>query len=99
MSTEKHTPTPWREGHQFETRSPMIFAVAGGEIALLSSFDRSLSEAEANAAFIVRACNSHEALMNLFKVATESDGCTAETFWARVMEARDAAALKLAGGE
>lgn len=36
------------------------------------------ADAEANAAFIVRACNSHDALLEALKQAVEWDGCDSE---------------------
>lgn len=72
-STEtKHTPTPWRvvsgtlikdELMPFDRdeRDTSLIASTGGQAAS--------DKAQANAAFIVRACNSHEQLMALTRRA------------------------------
>jgi hypothetical protein len=61
-----HTPTPWKTGTKYPTRviggnSDTSMIVAG---TALPVDEGSPNETEiANAAFIVRACNSHEALV------------------------------------
>lgn len=67
-----HTPTPWR-------RVPALHegyhaAVMAERHTLIANFgDGSLGRAEheANAAFIVRACNSHEAMLKQLKATQE----------------------------
>jgi len=65
----KHTPTPWK----LETRKPGQFAIKGDDgtytVALIETFDPRVEHAEdsANAAFIVRAVNSHEELLAIVK--------------------------------
>lgn len=69
----QHTPTPWRyaptpqmreEPHYHIFTDPSTFPpVASVWFNALASEGRSIGEAEANAAFIVRACNAHDTLV------------------------------------
>lgn len=52
-----HTPTPWFATDLRQVRSHVGF------VALTSGSDFNVAIEEANAAFIVRACNSHNALV------------------------------------
>ena len=52
-----HTPTPWFATDLRQVRSHVGF------VALTSGSDFNVAIEEANAAFIVRACNSHDALV------------------------------------
>lgn len=55
MSTSQHTPTPWNydaDKHHIVSNSKFLVARMEGKLF-----------GPANAAFIVRACNSHEALV------------------------------------
>lgn len=66
----KHTPTPWNTGRNFS-----------GELGIWDKLDRAIlhsgkddiacAEREANAAFIVQACNAHEELLGALKTAIE----------------------------
>ena len=75
--TTKHTPTPWAQGTR-PYEACLIFARVQGirkehlvRIAqtLLWNGSGNESEAIANAEFIVRACNSHDALLAAAKAA------------------------------
>lgn len=79
MNTDKRTPGPWRyrrtnmqsSTHWFvildrHGRGP-IFDVGGDEIAEAKYLSTDPEEIEANAAFIVRACNNHDALVEISK--------------------------------
>lgn len=81
MSDIEHTPTPWQQSHRkcpdggYRTQ---IYDAAGDEIATLAwypvhSGDGSISTArEANAAFIVRAVNAYDDLINALDDATRA---------------------------
>lgn len=65
MSTEnntQHTPAPWREGTRGPNNCPIIGA-RGLMIAMLTTGIDFQDEADANASFIVRACNNHDQLI------------------------------------
>ena len=65
MST-KHTPTPWTaNGRDIETADGLFLASA-----YTMSYSSAPTAAD-NAAFIVRACNSHAALVNALQLMTE----------------------------
>lgn len=62
----KHTPTPWKASLRFQNNLPNDYVITDGKwggIAIASS------DNEANAAFIVRAVNSHEELLTALKIA------------------------------
>lgn len=87
MSEHKHTPGPWQVKHDFDTEGrTTILGNVDGEIidgTTHYSFDfvaRTLDEdddsqcpsiAVANADFIVRACNSHDAMLAALKAAEQ----------------------------
>lgn len=58
-TTQAHTPGPWHIDRQ-SPHSPMCIKPYPGRI--VCEIDGTDAEAEANAAFIVRACNAHEAM-------------------------------------
>lgn len=65
-----HTPTPWKiraYGEPGAVTSKVYFRYCLNDDALCYSTDR--AEAEANAAFIVRACNAHERMLKAIKWA------------------------------
>lgn len=78
-----HTPTPWKifdwnkvdaltkSAKGFDGFNSLIICspVKEGSIASISRYGAKDETAEANAAFIVRACNSHDALMSALKTA------------------------------
>jgi hypothetical protein len=59
-----HTPGPWvaKSGHNQTILGP------NGEALAFTSFGKNIDD-KTNAAFIVRACNSHEAMLEALKVA------------------------------
>lgn len=60
----KHTPTPWKVwDHPVPAGEIHIGATGTPLIAKVMLRDASINEFEANAAFIVRACNTHEELL------------------------------------
>jgi hypothetical protein len=70
MSATKHTPGPWQTfGRQKTTiiadtpNTPMVAKTALGELGLKTC--------EANAEFIVRACNAHEDLLEVARLDQE----------------------------
>lgn len=85
-----HTPTPWTIG-EFQENSfinqrpinPAIGAVYGDK-----------NETLVNAAFIVRACNAHDALVEALELVKDKFQCFDDDAWETVHKA-----LKLAKGE
>jgi hypothetical protein len=69
MSNAKHTPTPWKIGTDSEGHQPMVYSERGHEILICSLYSRSVAEAQANAAHIVKCVNGHEALVEALKEA------------------------------
>lgn len=70
----KHTPTPWilSSGTNGAVRAVHAWKEGGKHIIIAKFPDRTIedsAEMEANAAFIVRACNAHEELLKLIKTA------------------------------
>jgi len=61
---QKHTKTPWETGADDPTirQASIVFGGDGIGIANCEYSLRLLEETEANAAFIVEACNAHERL-------------------------------------
>lgn len=64
----KHTPTPWEVSR---THSADWIVAAGELIAICEETNEQKTSAIANAAFIVRAVNSHEDLLGALKLANE----------------------------
>ena len=67
MTEAKHTPTPWRispYGCGFEIESEQDLIIAQVQQVKPLSNETALLERHANAAYIVRAVNSHAALVN-----------------------------------
>lgn len=61
--TQKHTPTPWGvQGDTYVTINSLIIAHCKQD------GHTTLEEAQANAAFIVRAVNSHDALVRAVEI-------------------------------
>jgi hypothetical protein len=95
----RHSALPWEIHSNFV--GPLVIKSGDTEVAHVGA--DSFALCQANAAFIVRACNSHQALIaalqNLLNVI-ETGAITSdhdETFANAVAQARDA--LKLARGE
>ena len=62
----KHTPTPWVQRGRYINVESVVDGVPGHyEVACIASHNDDKNEA--NAAFIVRAVNAHEALYNTVK--------------------------------
>ena len=63
----KHTPTPWKAGNNDVEiyQAALVFDGAGSGLADCRQYtvSRSREECEANAAFIVKACNNNYALL------------------------------------
>lgn len=71
----EHTPLPWRisdDGDFLETLDPVELDMERRAIADLRYFHMPFNEA--NAAFIVRACNSHDALIKALEAAEQHFG-------------------------
>ena len=72
--TQQHTPTPWvnQEGMSVGSK-PLEICTSDCRALIALVLDRPdiSHQSEANAAFIVRACNSHEALVEALKQALE----------------------------
>lgn len=68
MST--HTPGPWRVVHTADDRT--FIDTEESNDNFIAQVDRNVTEYEANAAFIVRACNSHEAILEALKLCVEA---------------------------
>ena len=56
----KHTPTPWKAGHYITSPDKVIMDSIGMAIANMNMAERNT---EANAAYIVHACNAHDELV------------------------------------
>lgn len=68
-TTTEHTPTPWTQfmtGKQYHVGICQAKTIK--EVALVLN-QKEYSEADANAAFIVRAVNAHEALLDALNLA------------------------------
>lgn len=69
--TQQHTKTPWRLQHE-----PNYFNIQteeGYAIADTCEYGSVVANRAANAAFIVRACNSHDALVEALEEILEHD--------------------------
>jgi len=66
----KHTPTPWTAHNRLKTTMPasMLITAENGEIGVARVLDNG-KQTEANAAFIVTACNAHAALVEAAQLA------------------------------
>lgn len=95
MSESKHTPTPWRisgtSSHRV-TGKHGVLANCGND----STHSAVEDQCAANAAFIVRACNAHEELLEaLQKIATcesQAPGDVVDIARAAIAKARSEAA-------
>lgn len=89
MAESKHTPIPWLiDG---SNSNEFIVSADGGRVASCCVNGRYWREAEANAEFIVRAVNSHAALVAACEAARNRP-------MSRELDAQLLAALKLAKG-
>jgi hypothetical protein len=102
MSTE-HTPTPWIVDESDQDFDQIISRTEEGLEVLVADVYGDIETSKANAAFIVRACNSHDALVAVgTRIAKYFDGTSGSDFpaclpIAVIDELR--AAIKLARGE
>ena len=67
MST--HTPGPWTVNKYSQIITPTREVLLVSGVALPSGNHPKIEEADANAAYIVRACNAHEELVTALKIA------------------------------
>lgn len=76
--TEKHTPTPWQTANEYDTTEYQSIADSLGFriVRCLKSTIKQTEPARANAEFIVRAVNNHEALL---EYARHKENCEALT--------------------
>ena len=108
----EHTPTPWKLKHKIDptavsgiTKSAgfdAVIANCGGWSSNTADPDKQRNEQVANAAFIVRACNAHEALVEALAFYVMIFGNTAASITREsAREAYESAnsALALARGE
>lgn len=73
MST--HTPGPWEVSYSTNFPDQQTIQAVGSD-RILALIDCNDEQDEANAAFIVRACNSHEAMLEALKDCLTSEECT-----------------------
>lgn len=69
MKTYQHTPTPWKI-----TKATNGDTYIGGHewvLKMVSKVDFTALPVEANAAFIVRACNNYETMLKMLKEVAE----------------------------
>lgn len=102
MTNAKHTPTPWNTAGRWavQTRFGMHFDLYKSEYTI-----EQLDEVEANAAFIVRACNAHEELVKALERMEKNASALVLKFYPKtpvedfnwIMQARSA--LRKARGE
>jgi hypothetical protein len=95
----QHTPTPWKVGRNLD-HGLAIFTDQPTIRELVAAFKNG-TVSEADAAFILRACNVHEqlftALDELIQAIDQGDSISAEEFGESLTEARSA--LAAARGE
>lgn len=63
----EHTATPWHIQHEFDFEPTFILAGEDEELLVAACRPDELPNARANAAFIVRAVNAHDALVEAVK--------------------------------
>ncbi len=77
MSDAKHTPTPWVfiPMNEYVYDAAFKYRIEGEDgfspCCIYADGTKNKGTTEANAAFIVRACNSHDALVDALKKATD----------------------------
>lgn len=104
----EHTPTPWHRNIRPITKYPIIFAGEAPNHSYCFSFhvprEVTPEQAEANCDFVLRACNSHDSLVEAVAFALECaevpihDATERRAKGERLMTTLRAA-LKLARGE
>ncbi len=94
MSESKHTPLPWNACGGSKCQCGMIW---GNDNHIVTVTKVDPAEAEANTAFIVRACNSHYDLLEACQAAVAE---RTSPFWIpRVTECLQAAIAKATKGD
>lgn len=74
MTEQKHTSTPWDLScHTHDGQQLIEIGTATTTIAIITEGEESWIEDRANAAFIVRACNAHDELVEALERATNPD--------------------------
>lgn len=70
MSNATHTPTPWELYDEGKSAVGHQFAIVGNKerIATVHGLENELPKTQANAAFIVRAVNCHDELVETIKL-------------------------------
>jgi len=64
----KHTELPWiKDSDEFDPAATHIMSESGQPIIWSSGFSEKYGDREANAAFIVKACNEHYILLEALK--------------------------------
>lgn len=63
----KHTPTPWKLSNGINDFPSSLFDEHGNHLTDVKGYGQFSEQNHANAAFIVRAVNSHEALLEFAK--------------------------------
>ncbi len=99
-----HTPVPWRVGIRDELDNTL--SIDAGRVGPKANFVARVlpqpfytqGEQDANAAFIVQACNAHEALVEVCEGLLDLIDVD-ETLLAIILRRKAEAALKLARGE
>ncbi len=97
--TDKHTPLPWRA-----TRNKSIMRSMPPKetrqvhnIATLRRFDKTAEEANGNAEFIVKACNSHYELVETLERWVHNYELSQATGWEPLLEQTQQALNKAKG--
>jgi hypothetical protein len=101
----KHTPTPWRvidnePGNGYGSMDITPLLIEGESYAIAAVIgDVAGIDPQANAAFIVRACNSHDALVEALKELLGVSCVFGQSSSTKIVAAnqKDEAALALAG--
>lgn len=94
----ERTPTPWAVDHiTLSPRSAVYTNTEEGKVIV------AMCDSESDAAFIFRACNAHDALVEALEEAVRHlaapEGSTHEEPWPESPLGRARAAIKLARGE
>ena len=72
--SKTHTPTPWKVWRDPGNPSPRITGADRCLVLSIGIGPHFAKPTEANAEFIVRACNSHEALVQAVRFALSDEG-------------------------
>jgi hypothetical protein len=69
--TTQHTPTPWKTETPKGWEQKGLTAIWSDGVMVATCGRQGTQEQQDNAAFIVRACNSHDALVAALEIAVE----------------------------